>query len=48
VVEKLRRLCNEKMALADGQLPDNYHARQPCNRRLALGWILIPRFQGRG
>jgi [ribosomal protein S5]-alanine N-acetyltransferase len=26
----------------------NYHARQPWNRRLALGWILIPRFQGRG
>jgi RimJ/RimL family protein N-acetyltransferase len=36
------------MALADGQLSDNYHARQPCNRRLALGWRLIPRFQGRG
>ena len=39
----------------DGQFPDdqfigmvNYHARQPWNRRLALGWILIPRFQGRG
>ena len=26
----------------------NYHARQPSNRRLALGCILIPRFQGRG
>ena len=26
----------------------NYHARQPWNRRLALGWILVPRFQGRG
>ena len=26
----------------------NYHARQPWNRRLALGWILIPDFQGRG
>ena len=43
------------LARRDGQLPDdqfigmvNYHARQPWNRRLALGWILIPRFQGRG
>src|SRR5262245_16227682 len=26
----------------------NYHARQPWNRRLALGWILIPRFKCRG
>jgi RimJ/RimL family protein N-acetyltransferase len=26
----------------------NYHARQPWNRRLALGWILVPRFQGQG
>ena len=39
----------------DGPLPDgqfigmiNYHARQPWNRRLALGWILIRRFEGRG
>ena len=39
----------------DGQIPDdqfigmvNYHARQPWNRRLTLGWILIPRFQGKG
>ncbi len=39
----------------EGPLPDhqfigmiNYHARQPWNRRLALGWILVPRFQGRG
>ena len=43
------------LARRDGQLPDdqfigmvNYHARQPWNCRLALGWILIPRFQGRG
>ena len=43
------------LARRDGQLPDdqfvgmvNYHARQQWNRRLALGWILIPRFQGRG
>ena len=43
------------LARRDGQLPDdqfigmvNYHARQPWNRRLALGWILIPCFQGRG
>jgi ribosomal-protein-alanine N-acetyltransferase len=43
------------LARPDGQIPDdqfigmvNYHARQPWNRRLALGWILIPRFQGRG
>jgi RimJ/RimL family protein N-acetyltransferase len=42
-------------ARRDGQLLDdqfigmvNYHARQPWNRRLALGWILIPHFQGRG
>jgi [ribosomal protein S5]-alanine N-acetyltransferase len=42
-------------ARRDGQLADdqfigmvNYHARQPWNRRLALGWILIPSFQGRG
>ena len=40
---------------SDGQLPDdefigmiNYHARQPWNCRLALGWILISRFQRRG
>lgn len=26
----------------------NYHARQPWNRRLALGWILVPRAQGQG
>ena len=26
----------------------NYHARQHWNRRLALGWILVPRFQGQG
>src|SRR5262245_21287626 len=26
----------------------NYHARQVWNRRLALGWILVPRFQGQG
>jgi [ribosomal protein S5]-alanine N-acetyltransferase len=39
----------------DGAIPDdqfigmvNYHARQPWNRRLTLGWILVPRFQGRG
>ncbi len=38
-----------------GEVPDdqvigmvNYHARQTWNRRLTLGWILIPRFQGRG
>jgi ribosomal-protein-alanine N-acetyltransferase len=43
------------LARPDGQIHDdefigmvNYHARQPWNRRLALGWILIPRFQGRG
>jgi [ribosomal protein S5]-alanine N-acetyltransferase len=43
------------LARPDGQVADdqfigmiNYHARQPWNRRLALGWILIPRFQGRG
>src|SRR5262249_41435551 len=43
------------LARPDGQLPDdqfigmiNYHARQPWNRRLALGWILISRFQRRG
>jgi RimJ/RimL family protein N-acetyltransferase len=42
-------------AQRDGQPPEdqfigmvNYHARQPWNRRLALGWILIPRFEGRG
>jgi len=42
-------------ARLDGLLTDdqfigmvNYHARQPWNRRLALGWILLPRFQGRG
>jgi ribosomal-protein-alanine N-acetyltransferase len=35
---------------ADGQFVGmvNYHARQPWNRRLALGWILVPRFQGLG
>ncbi len=26
----------------------NYHARQPWNRRLAVGWILVPQFQQRG
>jgi [ribosomal protein S5]-alanine N-acetyltransferase len=26
----------------------NYHARQPWNRRLAVGWILAPQFWGRG
>jgi RimJ/RimL family protein N-acetyltransferase len=26
----------------------NYHARQPWNRRLAVGWILVPEFWGRG
>ena len=26
----------------------NYHARQPWNRRLALGWILAPVFEGKG
>jgi ribosomal-protein-alanine N-acetyltransferase len=26
----------------------NYHARQPWNRRLAVGWILNPRFEGHG
>jgi [ribosomal protein S5]-alanine N-acetyltransferase len=26
----------------------NYHARQPWNRRLAVGWILVPAFWGRG
>ena len=43
------------LARPDGQLPEdqfigmiNYHARQPWNRRLALGWILVPGFQGRG
>jgi len=43
------------LARPDGQLLNdqfigmvNYHARQPWNRRLALGWILIPRFQGLG
>jgi len=43
------------LARPDDQLPEdqfigmvNYHARQPWNRRLALGWILIPRFEGRG
>ena len=43
------------LARRDGQIPDdqfigmvNYHARQPWNRRLALGWILIPSFQGLG
>jgi [ribosomal protein S5]-alanine N-acetyltransferase len=43
------------LARPDGQLADdqfigmvNYHARQPWNRRLALGWILILHFEGRG
>lgn len=43
------------LARRDDQLPDdqfigmvNYHARQPWNRRLALGWITILRFQGKG
>lgn len=37
-------------ALAGGHFVGmvNYHARQPWNRRLALGWILVPRFQGLG
>lgn len=26
----------------------NYHARQPWNRRLAVGWILVPGAQGHG
>jgi len=26
----------------------NYHARQPWNRRLAVGWILIPEAERRG
>lgn len=26
----------------------NYHARQPWNRRLSVGWILSPRFEGHG
>ena len=26
----------------------NYHARQPWNRRLAVGWILVPESWGRG
>jgi [ribosomal protein S5]-alanine N-acetyltransferase len=26
----------------------NYHARQPLNRRLAVGWILVPAWQRRG
>lgn len=26
----------------------NYHARQPWNRRLAVGWILIPEARGQG
>jgi [ribosomal protein S5]-alanine N-acetyltransferase len=26
----------------------NYHARQPWNHRLALGWMLVPRFQRQG
>lgn len=26
----------------------NYHARAPWNRRLAVGWILVPRFQRLG
>ena len=26
----------------------NYHARQPWNRRLAVGWILVPQFQQQG
>jgi [ribosomal protein S5]-alanine N-acetyltransferase len=26
----------------------NYHARQSWNRRLAVGWILVPEFWGRG
>ena len=43
------------LARPDGQsAPDrfigmiNYHARQPWNRRLALGWILVPSYQGQG
>jgi ribosomal-protein-alanine N-acetyltransferase len=34
----------------DGQFISmvNYHARQPWNRGLAVGWILPPRFVGRG
>jgi ribosomal-protein-alanine N-acetyltransferase len=26
----------------------NYHLRQPWNRRLALGWIVTPRWQSQG
>jgi [ribosomal protein S5]-alanine N-acetyltransferase len=26
----------------------NYHARQPWNRRLVVGWIVAPRWQGLG
>jgi len=26
----------------------NYHARQPWNRRLAIGWILVPSARGHG
>lgn len=26
----------------------NYHARQAWNRRLAVGWILVPQFWGQG
>lgn len=26
----------------------NYHARNPMHRRLAVGWILLPRYWGRG
>lgn len=26
----------------------NYHARQPLNRRLAVGWILVPAWQRHG
>lgn len=43
------------LARGAGPLPDgrfvgmvNYHARQPWNRRLALGWILVPEGQGLG
>ena len=38
------------LARADGRFVGvvNYHARQPWNRRLAVGWILVPRCQGQG
>jgi [ribosomal protein S5]-alanine N-acetyltransferase len=49
-VEKQWHATWAVLARPDGQFIGmvNYHARQPWNRRLALGWILIPRFQGQG